>query len=83
MPRRSSAEGTFLALLIGAVLGSIAGYLIGYFEPLAFLSQGRDIGFNPVALDLSVMKVTIGLQLRISLGTITGMLLSFIIQRNS
>lgn len=83
MAKRNTLGGLLMTLFVGGLLGSIASYLLGAFDQLAFLSQSQPIGFDPIALDLSLIKLTIGFQLRLTLGAVVGILVSFIIYRNS
>lgn len=81
MKRKSSITGMLGALLIGGILGSIAGSLLAYFEPLAFLNQSKEIGFSTGRLDLSLFLVNFGFDLRLSIGAIVGVLTGFVVYK--
>ena len=68
-----------LLLLVGIILGSIVGELLGKTIPL--LNVGKTIGFNPVVLDLNFIALTLGLKIKFSLAGIIGLLSAFFLNR--
>lgn len=66
-------------LLIGLVLGGLLGDLLGTYMPI--LNYGKSIGFSPVTVDLSVIKLTLGLEMTINLSSIIGFLIAVFIFR--
>lgn len=60
-------------ILVGAILGGIIGEVFSKFVP--FLSYGDAIGFGPVKIDLSIIQLTIGFTMKLSLAGIIGILL--------
>jgi len=61
-------------LLVGLVLGGILGEVLHKTVPL--LSYGKSIGFSPVLVDLSVIRLTLGLTLQINVASIIGLVLA-------
>lgn len=59
-----------LVLLVGLVLGGILGELLKDVVPI--LAYGKSIGFQPVTVDLSVIKLTLGLTMQVNLAAIIG-----------
>lgn len=59
-----------LVLLVGLVLGGILGELLKDVVPI--LAYGKSIGFQPVAVDLSVIKLTLGFTMQVNLAAIIG-----------
>lgn len=76
--RNSKGMGYLLLILLtGAIIGGIAGDILGNY--LAAFEPDWVIGMTkPVELDLYLIKLTLGLTLRLNLGSIIGMLLSLI-----
>ena len=69
-------------ILSGIVVGGLLGVLAEKISWLWWLSYGEQFGFtNPVTLDLSVIKFTFGLWIKINVASIIGMVLSVFIYR--
>ncbi|MCI8965881.1 MAG: DUF4321 domain-containing protein [Clostridia bacterium] len=69
-------------ILSGIVVGGLLGVLAEKISWLWWLSYGEQFGFtNPVTLDLSVIKFTFGLWIKINVASIIGMILAVFIYR--
>lgn len=69
----------FLLIVVGSLLGTALGAILG--EYLSFLNISQSIGFPTTTLDLSFARITLGLQLRISIATLIGALLAYMAYR--
>lgn len=70
----------FLLILSGIVLGGFIGYLTQDISFLSWLNYGQEFGLNkPVVLNLGIMTITFGLQMKISIASILGVVLSILI----
>lgn len=70
----------FLLILSGIVLGGFIGYLTQDISFLSWLNYGQEFGLNkPVVLNLGIMTLTFGLQMKISIASILGVVLSILI----
>lgn len=71
-----------LFILSGIVVGGLLGELAKSIDWLWWLSFGQEFGLeNPIVLDLSVVKITFALMLRINISSILGMALAIFIYR--
>ena len=69
-------------ILSGIVLGGLLGVLAEKVSWLWLLSYGEEFGLtDPVVLDLSVLKITFGLWIKINVASIIGMILAVLIYR--
>lgn len=69
-------------ILSGIVLGGLLGVLAEKVSWLWWLSYGEEFGLtDPVVLDLSVLKITFGLWIKINVASIIGMILAVFIYR--
>ena len=69
-------------ILSGIVVGGLLGVLAEKISWLWWLSYGEQFGFtNPVTLDLSVIKFTFGLWIKIIVSSIIGMFIAVFIYR--
>lgn len=67
-----------LLVLIGFVIG---GFIGTYFEG-TFLNYGRTFGMSsPVALDMGFVILTFGLQFHITIASVIGVIISFVVYR--
>ena len=74
--------GTFLLLLAGIVLGGFIGMLAEGVPALSWLSYGQTFGFdNPIVLNLGLLVITFGLNIKITIASILGVVISIIIYR--
>ncbi len=48
-------------------------------DTLPILAYGRSIGFDPVTIDLSVIKLVLGFTMQINLAAILGLVISLLI----
>lgn len=75
----------FLIILLGAIVGSAFGRLVGWVVPegpvKTFFFKTVALGFNPFTIDLSVIQLTLGLMLRINILSIVGvMIMAYILK---
>ena len=69
-------------ILSGIVLGGLLGVLAEKVSWLWWLIYGEEFGLtDPVVLDLSVLKITFGLWIKINVASIIGMILAVLIYR--
>lgn len=70
-------------ILLGALSGSLIGDVVGSnFKYLSFLKAAYSIGTSgPFVLNLKVMVITLGLDLKINIMTIIGIILAIILYR--
>ena len=69
-------------ILSGIVLGGLLGVLAEKVSWIWWLSYGEEFGLtDPVVLDLSVLKITFGLWIKINVASIIGMILAVLIYR--
>ena len=67
----------FIILVIGIVLGGLITYLTRGVPALAWLSIGYDFGLNPpVVLNMEILMLTFGINLRMNVAIILGIILS-------
>lgn len=78
--RNRNARGIgylLLILLTGAIIGGIGGDILGGYVS-AFKPSWTLGMLKPLELDLYLVKITLGLTLRLNLGSAIGMLLALI-----
>lgn len=69
-------------ILSGLVIGGLLGELASRVDFLWWLSYGQSFGLtDPLSLDLNIIKVTFGLQLKINIASIIGMGIAIFIYR--
>ncbi len=69
-------------ILSGLVIGGLLGELASKVDYLWWLSYGQEFGLtNPMILDLSIVKLTFALQLKINIASIIGMGIAIFIYR--
>jgi hypothetical protein len=66
-------------LVAGALIGGALGQVFTRYLP--FLALGETVGFSPTTLNLSVLQLTIGLSLRITVAGVIGILLGYLLYR--
>lgn len=66
-------------ILVGAILGGIIGEVFGAYIP--FINTSKAIGFSPVKVDLSLIQLTLGFTMKLSLSGILGILLGVVLFR--
>lgn len=75
-----------LLMLAGIVLGGFLGYLARDISWLSWLNYGQSFGLtgqggSALVLDLGVIAIQFGLQIKITIASILGMVLAFFIYR--
>ena len=69
-----------LLLLAGIVLGGFLGELLGGIPALKWLTYGKTFGTTtPLVVELGVLSLQLGLQIRFTIAGIVGMALAFFI----
>lgn len=69
-------------ILSGLVIGGLLGQLASNIDFLWWLSYGQEFGLtSPLTLDLSIVKLTFGLQLKINIASIIGVAIAIFIYR--
>ncbi|MCX7845158.1 MAG: DUF4321 domain-containing protein [Dictyoglomaceae bacterium] len=63
-------------LILGAIIGGTIAETLK--DKIPFLTEGINIGFSPLVLDLYFLTLTFGLNLRFNLGSVIGILLVLI-----
>ena len=72
----------FLLMLAGIVLGGFIGTLTADMPGFAWLNYGQSFGFdNPIVLNLGILVITFALNIKITLASIIGLVISAIIYR--
>ena len=67
-------------LLAGLVIGGLIGDLAG--QTIWWLGYAKEFGLTqPVALDLSILKITFGFSVKINIASIIGVAISLFIYR--
>lgn len=49
------------------------------FDPVAFLAQGKEIGFSTGKIDLALFTLNLSFNLRMSISAVVGILLGYVI----
>ena len=71
-----------IMLLSGIVLGGFIGMLTANVSGLSWLNYGQSFGLeSPVVLNLGLLVLTFGLTIQISIASIIGVVLAFIVYR--
>ena len=72
----------FLLMLAGIVLGGFIGTLTADMPGFAWLNYGQSFGFdNPIVLNLGILVITFALNIKITIASIIGLVISPIIYR--
>ena len=72
----------FLLMLAGIVLGGFIGTLTADMPGFAWLNYGQSFGFdNPIVLNLGIVVITFALNIKITIASIIGLVISAIIYR--
>ena len=70
----------FLLVLAGIVIGSFIAQATAGNSALSWLNYGKNFGFTtPFVLDLGILVLTFGLKIKITIGSILGILIATII----
>jgi len=69
-------------LLSGLVIGGLLGEIASKVDWLWWLSYGQSFGISsPIELDLSVIRISFGLMLKINISSIIGMAIAIFLYR--
>lgn len=69
-------------LLSGLVIGGLLGEIASKVDWLWWLSYGQSFGISsPIELDLSVIRISFGLMLKINIASIIGMAIAIFLYR--
>lgn len=74
----------WVMVLTGVILGGLLGEVAGQVPALSFLNYGKSIGLSPDAplvLDLSVVRVVLGVELKMTVAAILGLIISIILYK--
>lgn len=71
-----------LLMLAGVVLGGLVGTLAEGVSALSWLNYGQSFGLDsPIVLNLGIMVITFGLNIKITIASIVGLILGGIVYR--
>ncbi len=77
-----NAWALFLLILAGIVLGGFIGMLTEGVSALSWLGYGQTFGLDaPIVLNLGLLVITFGLNIKITIASIVGVILAVIIYR--
>jgi hypothetical protein len=80
--RNKNSWSLFLLLLVGIVLGGFVGTLAEGMPYLSWLNYGQNFGLdNPLVLNLGILVITFGFNIKITIASIVGVLLAISIYR--
>lgn len=80
--RNKNSWSLFLLLLAGIVLGGFLGTLADGSPYLSWLNYGQSFGIdNPFVLNLGILVITFGLNIKVTIASIIGVLLAISIYR--
>lgn len=80
--RNKNTWSLFLLILAGVVLGGFIGSLAEGLTYLNWLNYGQSFGFeNPIVLNLGILVLTFGLNIKITIAGIIGVILAIMIYR--
>lgn len=71
-------------VLTGVIFGGLLGEVAAQIPSLAFLNYGKSIGISPDAplvLDLTVVRLVLGFQLKMTVAAIIGLITSVILYK--
>lgn len=72
----------FLLLLAGIVIGSFIAHITSGISFLSWLNYGQKFGLtSPVTINLGVIVLTLGFTIKITIGSIIGILIAVILYR--
>jgi hypothetical protein len=77
---KAMSKNPYLLLLlvaIGGIIGSIIGDI--FRDSVKILGYGKTIGFSPMTIDLSILKLTLGFVLSLNLASVLGIILAILI----
>jgi hypothetical protein len=69
-------------VLVGLVLGGFLGMLTQNISGLSWLNYGQTFGLDsPIVLNLGILVITFGLNIKITICSIIGMIIAIVIYR--
>ena len=68
-----------LFILAGIVLGGFLGDMLAPYSLWSWLSYGKTFGIETVTLNLSILTLTFGLQIKINIASILGIIAAVLI----
>ena len=71
-----------LFILAGIVLGGFLGDLLAHYDFWSWLAYGKTFGIETVSLNLSIITLTFGLQIKINIASILGIIAAILIYRH-
>ena len=82
MKDRRQALNLFVLLVAGMIIGGFIGHYLGQYEQFEFLNYGKKLGMDdPLALDLGIIHLVLGITININIASIFGMMLGGLIYR--
>jgi hypothetical protein len=85
MKRRLSVAFILLAIVLGAIIGSALGEVIGLTMPdgvvKQFFTNTANIGFDPTQINLGIINFTLGFYFRLNVIGVIGIILAAYIFR--
>lgn len=80
--RQKSGWVLLLLMLTGVVLGGFVGNMAQGISWLSWLSYGQSFGFDsPLVLDLGILVITFGLNIKITMAGIIGVVIALLVYR--
>lgn len=80
--KSKNAWALFLLLLAGIVLGGFIGSLTENISYLSWLNYGQSFGLDtPLILNLGILVITFGLNIKITLAGIIGVVIAIVVYR--
>lgn len=78
--RNKNSWSLFLLILVGIVLGGFIGSLTEGISYLNWLNYGQSFGLdNPIVLNLGILVITFGLNIKITIASIIGVVFAITI----
>lgn len=82
MAREKNIWILLIFLLSGIVIGGLLANFASQISWLSWLAYGEEFGTNgPIGLDLSILRLSFELRMRINVASIVGMIIATIIYR--
>ncbi len=73
----------FILILAGIVLGGFLGNLADGISWLSWLNYGQSFGLqNPIVLELGILVLTFGLNIKITIAGIVGIIIGILVYRH-
>lgn len=80
--RNKNSWTLFLLLLAGIVVGGFLGSFANQTSYLNWLNYGQSFGFeNPIVLNLGILIITFGLNIKITIASIIGVIIAIVVYR--